>query len=183
MGLRWSNLAEVLAILGLTLVGAATTEPVQAKEGKPPRIECDVSLPCSVEEVWAAWTTPEGLESFLARSAKISLKEGGDYDIDLGGGSPSELLHSRPPQILHVDAPRMLKFEWVVPLPEAAARDPMTVVTVRLEPASGRKCRVRLEHSGWTPGEESTEAFAYSQRSWKMVLRNLRTWARRTCGK
>jgi len=158
------------------IVGAISPHrAAPAEERRLPRIECDVSLPCAAEEVWAAWTTAEGLESFLARSARVTPEEGGEYMVDLGGGSPGELLHSRSPRILHVDAPRALSFEWVIPLPQAATRDPMTVVTIHIEPVSPQRSRVRLEHTGWTLGEETTEAFAYSQRSWKAVLRNLRS--------
>jgi hypothetical protein len=105
----------------------------------------------------------------------VTLEEGGEYRLDLGAGGSGDPPHSRFPRLLHVDAPRALSFEWVVPLPQAAARDSMTVVTVRIEPVSPQRCRVRLEHTGWVPGDEDTEAFAYSRRSWKMALRNLRS--------
>ena len=51
----------------------------------------------------------------------------------------------------------------------------MTIVTIRIEPVSQNRCRVRLEHTGWAIGDHDTEEFAYSQRSWKIVLRNLRS--------
>lgn len=175
MNLRQRGLASTLCAFTLILGAISPRQAAFAGGRRPPRIECDVSIPCTAEEAWAAWTTAPGLESFLARSARVTLEEGGEYLLDLGAGGSGDRLYSRSPRILHIDAPRALSFEWIVPLPQAAARDSMTVVTVRIEPLSPQRCRVRLEHTGWAPGDEDTEAFAYSQRLWKMALWNLRS--------
>lgn len=175
MNLNRRDLLVSLYTFTVILGAISPHQAAFALERTPPRIKGDISIPCTAEEAWAAWTTAEGLESFLARSARVSLVEGGEYVIDRRGGGPGDLLHTRSPRILRIDAPRELSFEWVIPLPEAAARDPMTIVTIRIEPVSPQRTRVRLEHTGWTSGEKKAEAFAYSQRAWKIVLRNLRS--------
>ena len=168
------NLLGSLYLAAFILGAVGPHGAALAKDRKPPRIECDVSIPCPAEEAWTAWTTKEGLESFLARSARVTPEVGGAFALDLAGSSPVEL-DARSPRILGMDVPRSLSFEWIIPLPKAAARDSMTVVTIRIEQVSPQRCRVHLEHSGWAVGEEATEAFAYSQQSWRLVLRSLRS--------
>lgn len=51
-----------------------TREPVK-------RLDVEVIVPASQEEVWKAFTTKEGLESWIAPSARVELALGGIWEV------------------------------------------------------------------------------------------------------
>ena len=161
-----------LRMLCVASLLATLPESAAAKDRTPPRITYDVIVACPAEEAWKAWTTAKGLESFLARKAQVDLRVGGAYVIQFG---PKEVQLPREPRILQLDVPHTISFEWIIPLPNATARDPMTVVSVQVESVSGERCKVHLEHTGWSDRDRETEDFRYSRQSWKVVLESLRT--------
>jgi len=40
-------------------------------------IFCEITVPATIPEVWQAWTTESGAESFFSRKCKIDLQPGG----------------------------------------------------------------------------------------------------------
>lgn len=134
-----------------------------------------VVVAAPVRDVWHAWTTREGAESFFAPRCKIDPRPGGAYEMyfDLQaepgkqGGEGMILLALQPE--------RMLSFTWNAPphLPEV--RGQMTHVVVRLEAIQGGKTRVFLRHDGWGDGGEWDQAHEYFQLAWlEVVLPRLR---------
>ncbi len=67
---------------------------------------CEINMPATIPEVWQAWTTETGAESFFSRKGKINLRPGGAYE--------------------------MLSFTWNAPLNFPQVRAQMTHVVVRL---------------------------------------------------
>ena len=54
-------------------------------------ITSQIDVPAPLTEVWRAWTTEEGVESFFAPECNIDLRPGGAYemffDLDAGHGN------------------------------------------------------------------------------------------------
>ena len=52
-------------------------------------IEFEMELDAPIEEVWAAWTTEEGILSFFSPHCNVELKPGGPYEIFFDSDSPA----------------------------------------------------------------------------------------------
>ena len=44
-------------------------------------IRCEVTVPASVNEVWHAWATEEGIVTFFAPACNVELRVDGPYEI------------------------------------------------------------------------------------------------------
>jgi len=71
----------------------------------------------------------------------------------------------------------MLSFEWSAPptFPEIRKRGATTFVVVQLTPVDARKTKVVLHHLGWGQGADWDKLYAYFDKAWDFVLRNLQT--------
>ncbi len=133
-------------------------------------ISCEISIDRTIDEVWGAWTTEEGIRSFFAPACNIEIKPKGAYEIlfDLGAAQGSQ--GGEGMIILAVQEPEMLSFTWNAPPHLKNVRGHMTHVTVRLEEIGPRKTKVSLIHDGWGSGEEWDQAFEYFQIAWNDVV-------------
>ena len=133
-------------------------------------IECDVTVPAPIADVWQAWTTAEGLISFFAPAANIETKPGGAYEILFNPEAAEGNRGAEGMRFLALQEPVFLSFTWNAPphLPEV--RGQRTHVEVRLEERGANQTRVRLSHGGWGTGGQWEEAFAYFSRAWEKVV-------------
>ena len=156
-----------LIALAITLA-AATMSFAQERA-----IQKEAVVAAPVAEVWKAWTTNEGIQSFFAPEAFVDPKPEGRFFIHFNPYGAPGLKGADDMRVLAVQAPQMLSFTWNAPphLPEARAQ--RTVVIVRLEPDGDARTRVRLTHLGWGTGGQWDQAFAYFDRAWGRVLENL----------
>jgi uncharacterized protein YndB with AHSA1/START domain len=127
-----------------------------------------------VDQVWAAWTTREGIVAFFAPDAKIDARPGGAFEIWFDPLAAPGLKGADGMRYLALQPKQMLSFDWNAPphLPEARAQ--RTFVVVRLAPVSERETRVTLHHTGWGDGGQWDQAYAYLDRAWAGVLGNLK---------
>ncbi len=137
-------------------------------------IDKEVVVPASAEQVWAAWTTREGITSFFAPDARIEPRVGGAFEIYINPFAEPGQKGADDMRFMALQPPRMLSFTWNAPpsLPEARAQ--RTFVVVRLQPVGERETRVTLHHTGWGDGGEWDKAYAYFDRAWGNVLGNLK---------
>ena len=64
-----------LPLLLLLLAGSAEAAPKQRV------LTAEVLVPAPVEDVWAAWTTNDGIATFFAPKGMVDLRVDGTYDI------------------------------------------------------------------------------------------------------
>lgn len=131
-------------------------------------------IPASIEEVWKAWTTEDGVKTFFAPDCRIDLRPGGAYEMyfdleakpgDRGGEGVT---------ILALDPPQMLSFTWNAPPEIPAIRVQRTHVTIFFAPVSTTETKITLQHDGWGNSIEWKKARRYFQRAWgKVVLPRL----------
>jgi uncharacterized protein YndB with AHSA1/START domain len=159
------RVAAAALALGLSAAGAAAAERA---------IDLSVEVPAPQEEVWRAWTTREGITSFLAPDAVIDARPGGAFHIHFAPQAPAGSRGADDMRYLALQPPRMLSFDWNAPpsLPEARAQ--RTLVIVRLAPIDAQRTRVTLHHVGWGDGGQWDQAYAYFGRAWTQVLGQLR---------
>ena len=61
---------------GLFLSACGTSVPTQERA-----IDEKITVKASVEEVWKAWTTSEGIKTFFAPDAEVELRVDGPFQI------------------------------------------------------------------------------------------------------
>jgi uncharacterized protein YndB with AHSA1/START domain len=133
-------------------------------------ITAEVVVPAPLTDVWQAWTTPEGVQSFFAPRCRIDLRPGGAYemlfDLDAEPGSQG----GEGMVVMAIQAPHMLAFTWNAPPRLPSVRGQRTHVLVRLAETEDRQTRVTLRHDGWGEGGEWDAAFRYFCRAWSEVV-------------
>ena len=115
-------------------------------------IECDVPAPAS--EVWRAFSTSDGLITWLTPEAVVDLRAGGEWTARFPGGSTGggTIISFVPEKELVVAALAPDKFPHV--------RAERTRAVFQFE-AHGSSTLVRLTQSGWKSGDEWTRAYEY----------------------
>ncbi len=139
-------------------------------------LEKEVTVAASLDEVWHAWTTAEGLATFFSKQSRVELRVGGDYDMflniepDHNGKRGSEGC-----KVLSYLPKEMLSFEWTFPpsIPTLRDRDAKTHVVLRFDPIGERRVRVRFSQLGWQAGEDWDAGYAYFDKAWDGVLKKL----------
>jgi uncharacterized protein YndB with AHSA1/START domain len=154
----------------LALVTAAFAIAAHAQERY---VDKEVRVQASVDAVWQAWTTTEGIKSFFAPDARVEARVDGPFEIFINPLAPPGLKGADGMRFLAVQDRKMITFTWNAPpsLPEARAQ--RTYVTVRFKPVSDGETLVTLHQGGWGDGGEWDKAYAYFDRAWGNVLGNL----------
>ena len=149
------------------------------RPGPPPAASTDraitkeVLVRANISQVWEAWTTSAGIQSFFAPEAVVDPKPEGAFHIHINPYAQPGMKGADDMRFLALQKERMLSFTWNAPphLPEARAQ--RTVVMLHFEPVTDTDTRVRLTHVGWGSGGEWDKAYDYFNRAWGNVLLNL----------
>lgn len=166
VGCALSLLAAVPALAqGGTAPSVAVVERAVFKE---------VVVPATIDQVWDAWTTREGIVSFFAPDARIEARVGGAFNIYMDPGAQPGMKGADDMRYLALQPKRMLSFDWNAPPSLPEARQQHTFVVVRFTPLDDKTTRVTLHHSGWGDGGEWDKAYAYFDRAWGFVFGNLK---------
>jgi uncharacterized protein YndB with AHSA1/START domain len=145
-----------------------------AQETSPLITEGIVDAP--VEAVWSAWTTDEGLRSWLAPQVSIDLRIGGvlqtNYDAAGALGDTQTIANT----ILSFEPRRMLSIKVTktprdFPFPNAV-KEMWTVMY--FEPDGDAQTRIRVVSLGFTPDEESQRMRAFFERGNADTLEQLK---------
>jgi len=137
-------------------------------------LHLEVTVPASVDDVWNAWTTTDGIKSFFSDSAKIELRVGGPFEVYFNNAVPYGLQGSEDCRILSFLPYQMLTFEWNAPPEFGELRNQLTRVVLFFEKISENDTRVILSHLGWGTGADWDKVFDYFNRAWSYVLANLK---------
>ncbi|HWW62817.1 MAG TPA: SRPBCC domain-containing protein [Thermoanaerobaculia bacterium] len=138
------------------------------------RIDVQVVVNASLDDVWNAWTTVDGVKSFFAGGARIEPHPDGAYEIFFDPSQPEGHRGADGMRILVFEPKRRLAFTWNAPEDKFPnARKQRTRVTIVFTPVGEKQTRVALTHDGFGDGEEWEKVHAYFQGAWKYVLGNL----------
>jgi uncharacterized protein YndB with AHSA1/START domain len=127
-------------------------------------IERDVVLRHSVERVWAALTTAEGLSRWFGSAAELELRPGGRAFFRW-----DELDEETVATVAVVEPPRRFAFWW--------GSTPRTLVEFSLEPVPDGT-RLRVVESGFAQAAEEVAKAAYEANShgWDAELLDLENY-------
>ena len=133
----------------------------------------EVVVKAGLADVWAAWTTSEGVESFFAPEARVELRVGGRYEILFVSTAAEGQRGAEDCRILSWLPLEFLAFEWNAPPDFGPLRDQRTQVIVQFQKIDLGQVRVTLMQHGWGIGPEWDRLYDYFDRAWGYVLGNL----------
>jgi len=144
--------------------GHVQVEMIRAPEM---RLNFEVVVPAGLETVWDAFTTREGMVTWLAPEARIELRIGGPWEVGFAGAAPGggTILAYLPREILAIHAMAPEAFPTV--------RSERTMAFFRFEPVSAAQTKVRLSQVGWKEGGEWEKAFQYLAKGNSQLLNAL----------
>jgi len=133
------------------------------------RLDFEVTVPATVEQVWEALSTSKGLSTWLFPNAVVDLRPGGDWIVKFPGGSTGggTIIAFVPQQKLEIAALAPDQFPTV--------RRERTHATFDLRAApDGKSTVVHLAQTGWKSGEEWDKAYDYLAGGNAELLESLR---------
>lgn len=147
---------------------------LSAAETSDRQLQKEVVVSASIDDVWQAWTTREGVTSFGPPEARIELRVGGPYEWYFIPDAPEGSRGGDGCRVLSYIPQRMLSFSWNAPpslpsLREAGAR---THVVLEFEPVDDKQVKVTLTQVGFGVGEDWTKYYDYFDHAWGYVLKN-----------
>lgn len=130
----------------------------------------EVEVTASLGQVWEAWTTTEGVQSFFSDHAHVELRPGGPFEIYFNPDAPEGQRGSEGCRILSYLPMTMLSFEWNAPPSFGDLRYQHTRVVILFTESPEGKVKLSLSHLGWGQGETWNELHEYFDRAWDYVL-------------
>ena len=133
-------------------------------------IRSTVIVPASLDDVWTAWTTTEGIKSFFAPDGKVEARVDGPFEVYFNPYAPPGMRGADGMRFLSIQEKKMITFTWNAPPSLPEARKQRTYVTVRFQSKGAKSTEVTLYHGGWGEGGEWDKAVEYFERAWKRIV-------------
>ncbi len=134
----------------------------------------EITIPASIKEVWKAWTTKEGVQTFFAPDCNIKLKIFGMYEIFFAPDADPGKRGAEGNRIMAIEPYKMFSFTWDAPADMPNVRKQRTLVVLKLKKMEKEKTRLFLCHTGWGDGNEWNKAFDYFSEAWDVILKRLK---------
>ena len=139
-----------------------------------PDIAVTKTINAPVADVWKAWTTTDGIESFFApKAAKVEPWSGGAFELWFGVNEPEGSRGSEGCKVHSVKPMEQLVFEWNAPPTIPVIRPLRTLVYLDFKPLPDNRTEVTLRNFGYGVGEDWDKTKAYFARAWPAVMANL----------
>jgi uncharacterized protein YndB with AHSA1/START domain len=133
---------------------AQTPATAPSKSGASDRVlVIELTIPAPVAAVWQAFTTSEGLSTWLTPGAVVDLRPGGEWTAHFPGSTGGGTILSFAPR-------KELVLSALAPEKFPTVRATRTRVVFHFE-SRGDNTLVRLTQTGWQDGPEWTAAYEY----------------------
>jgi uncharacterized protein YndB with AHSA1/START domain len=155
--------------LGCVALGAAPDAVRVTRDQRPHHLlKMEVTVPASLDAVWEAFTTREGLKTWLSPDARVDLRNGGEWTAifpgnTTGGGTITDIV-PKSELVMRAMAP-----EWF-----PSVRAERTTATFRFTPLGPDSTLVQLEQTGWHRTDEWDKAYDYLASGNAVLLDTLR---------
>jgi len=133
-----------------------------------------IEVTASLEDIWQAWTTSQGANTFFSPDAMVELRVGGPFEIYFLDDNPYGTKGSEDCKILAYLPMKMLSFDWNAPPQFGKIRDIHTQVILLFDEIEPGKVRIDFSQYGWGVGEDWDKLYDYFDKAWGYVLSNLR---------
>jgi uncharacterized protein YndB with AHSA1/START domain len=156
-----------LALIASLLVSQAAPVSVERVTTPEKALRFEVVVPASLDDVWDAFGTKAGMETWIWREARVDLRPGGEWTVvytptATGGGTIVSLV---PKKQIVMKAMAPEKFPTV--------RKERTTATWGFESLGPKSTRVTLLQTGWKAGQEWDEAYDYLSKGNAQLLTQL----------
>jgi uncharacterized protein YndB with AHSA1/START domain len=139
-----------------------------------PDIVVTKTINAPVADVWKAWTTTDGIESFFApKAAKVEPWPGGAFELWFGVDQPEGSRGCEGCKVHSVKPMEQLVLEWNAPPTIPVIRPLRTLVYLDFKPLPDNRTEVTLRNFGYGVGEDWDKTKAYFTRAWPAVMANL----------
>lgn len=145
----------VALLVSLLLMPPAS--PVSLTKVSTPEkaLKFEVVVPGSLDDVWAAFATSEGLSTWLWRDTRVELRSGGDWVALLPGGKTAG------GSIVAFEPRRSITMKAMAPEQFPTVRATRTTARFDFAAVTPSSTRVTLTQTGWREGPEWDEAYEY----------------------
>ena len=146
----------VFAVSSFALAQPPEAAPVKVTRISTPEkaLRFEIVVPAKPAEVWQAFSTSEGLSTWLWKDCSVELKPGGGWIVHFPGGSTGG------GTIVSFEAGRSITIRAMAPDKFPEVRRVGTIALFEMAP-EGEKTKVTLTQTGWNPGKEWEEAYDY----------------------
>jgi uncharacterized protein YndB with AHSA1/START domain len=161
-GCRSRRMMTVSMMLGAALVawtassvGRAAGPVTVTRVASPEKaLRFEVIVPGSLDQVWAAFTTNDGLAAWLWRDVRVDARPGGDWLALFPGSTGGGTIVSLAPK-------RQLVIAALAPDRFPTVRKERTRATFEFAAVTPDSTDVTLVQTGWKAGEEWDAAYDY----------------------
>lgn len=166
------TLLALLVVCAVPAWGVAEQEkpesPVKVRRLTAPEkaLQFELLVPAGIGEVWAAFTTKEGLATWLWKDVSVDLLKDGDWTVHYPGGATGG------GTIVDFTPQRKLVLRALCPEQFPTVRRERTTAVFEFEQTEG-KTRVTLTQTGWKQGKEWDDAYEYLARGNAQLLQQL----------
>jgi uncharacterized protein YndB with AHSA1/START domain len=159
------KLIVVLSLAGSLL---AADNPVKVTKADAPEksLLFEVTVPASLDQIWRAFTTKEGVEEWLWSDVTVDLREGGDWIVNYPGGKTGG------GTIVSFEPMRSITMRAMAPEQFPEVRRERTAAVFSFEATDGGT-RVTLRQTGWKNGKEWDDAYEYLAKGNAQLLNQL----------
>jgi uncharacterized protein YndB with AHSA1/START domain len=159
----------ILAAIHVVSYAQGTSHVTVTKVPAPNKaLKFEVIVPASVEAVWLAFSTSEGLSTWLTPGAIVDLRKGGEWTAHFPGGKTGG------GTIISFISLRELVMSAMAPERFPTVRADRTTATFRFLPQGKSSTLVQLEQTGWKEGAEWDQAYDYLATGNMQLLETLR---------
>jgi uncharacterized protein YndB with AHSA1/START domain len=138
-----------------------------------------LDIQASLADVWDAWTTVEGVNSFFGNGAKIEMRIGGPYEIYFVMERPKGQRGTEGSKLLAFVPKRMVAFEWGIARQFVEVRKQAnqpwkrTWVVVFFRALDEAHTEIDVYHMGLEVGDKWDEVYNFFDRNWNAILKRL----------
>ncbi len=133
-----------------------------------------VLVGASLEEVWRAWTTLDGIKRFFAPDARLEVRPHGKYEILFDPEKPEGQKGAEGCTVLSYVPLKMFSFTWgATPEFPEARKEIAQWVVLFFDELGPKRTSVRFQEFGWKESKEGERVYEYFDRAWELVLARL----------
>ena len=138
----------------LIVPNPASAAVAASAETSEKMLRLEITVPAARADVWKAFSTSEGLSTWLAPNSNVELKPGGEWMVHFPGGSTGG------GNIVSFVPEKEIVLEALAPDQFPTVRAQRTTARFELED-HGKGTLVRLTQTGWQDGDEWDRAYEY----------------------
>ena len=166
---RRSTRSMIPALIVLVSLLVTQTSPVSTQKLSSPEkaLRFEVVVPGSLDDVWNAFSTKAGMETWLWKEARVEMRPGGDWLVIF---SPTATAGGT---VVSVVPKAQVVIKAMAPEEFPTVRSERTTATFGFESIGPKATRVTLTQTGWKAGAEWDAAYEYLAKGNAQLLTQL----------